>query len=148
MPPYARPKIFIPILLQQNLGVRAEIVLKAAEQSGGWRIGAGGRGCRESGEWRGEQAFRFGAVGGGQAGEPFLLHRVAFVAGETVEAFEINEVGSGAFGKGGQGGAQERGDGRAAFVRPGVAGDERSKRGGEAKRFVAPTDAVMTGDEP
>ena len=120
----------------------AEVVFEAAlevEDGGGRRGLISERAVEEGGDG--------GAVGVGQEGEPLLLERVALVAGETVEAFEIHDVGAGAGGERAESGAQEGGDGDAALLVDGVAGDEGGEGGGGDEGFVAAAEVGVAGDD-
>ena len=88
------------------------------------------------------------AVGGGPGGQPVLFKGQAFVAGEAVDAFEVDQIGAGA-------GAAESGEGLgkacihgvAAFLRHGVAGDEAGEAGGGGESGVITADGGVAGEE-
>lgn len=112
---------------------------EAGEVGGGKRGGLGG--LVEGG---GDE----GAVGGGQGGEPLLFEGEAFVAGEAVEAFEIDEFGAGAgAGERGEGLGEAGVDGGAAVLRAGVAGDEAGEAGGGGEGGVVAAEGGVAGQE-
>ncbi len=120
----------------------AQVIFEAALQ-----VADGGGGGGLLGKGAVEERGDGGAVVVGEEGEPLLFERVAFVAGEAVEAFQIHDVGAGAGGERGEGGAEEVGDGAAAFLVDGIARDESGEGGGGEEGFVAAAEVGVAGRE-
>jgi hypothetical protein len=125
-----------------DFGVVAKVVFETLQETGDVGGSGGLRGERLVDERDGERT-----VGGGEGGEPFLFHGVAFVAGEAVEAFQIHDVGSVACGEGAEDGAEQRMNRAVTFLGAGVAGGELGEGGGVEEGFVAAADAGVAGDE-
>ena len=128
---------------EQDFGVAAEVFVHAVLQVGDPGGCDGLRGERLVDKLHHRRAIR-----GGQGGKPMLFQRITFIAGEAVEALEVDDIGAERGGEGGEGAAKQRGDGVPAFLMHGVAGDQAGERGGQAKRFVAAADSGVAGDEP
>ena len=94
-----------------------------------------------------EQVSYLLAVFRGESGNPMLFDRIAFIASEAVESFEMRDVRTHGCGKRSERLVQQRTHLGAAFLMHMIAGNQRTEMRSMEQRFVALTDSGMTGDQ-